>query len=874
MKTRTFIFTFFACLLSVLTFSQSAMTNISSQDMSADVGIPFIRNDFSNSSNVNGELLLKSTYSQGINSIGVGWESVGSNVPSDYHIDYRFKDSNGVWMNWKHTHGEITPAESPSNKFWSSLIITDYMIPSTEIEVKLFPPNGSAISTVRLDASYIGDTKGSNVGVRSNRSSSSCPSQPFIFQRSDWWGSLPADELYYPNGTNSKTPSYNSNTTHAFIHHGASTNSYTDGAAVVRSYWNFHVNSRGWKDIGYTYLVDKFGNLYMGRYNPDWPNRDILGAHTGVANPNSFAICAIGDYATTSLSSSALQSIENLLAYKCDLRTMNPVGTGFIHSITIDIISGHRDAPQANTTCPGSAAHADLQLIRNRVKSHLDSCALGPVPVDNIAPVTSINSPHLWERSDFTMPISDVDDSAGTGIKEKLVSVSYFDNDWKANVSNGYFNDQFTQLSPAWTPVIGNWFVQSSTSELIQNDENEANTNLYASLNQNNSNVFLYHWNASISGVGSNKRAGLHFMCSAPNQSERGDSYMVYFREDNDKIQIYKSVGNTLYLREDTSYTINQGVVYDCKVLYNKSIGEIKVYVNNQLAAIYSDPWPLLSGNFVSVRTGNCIYSIDKLEVFKERQNSVTVTVGQGSKDIPVENTSPSIAAGLIKSIALDSASNLSLIQSRFVNVDWSKPSPVYVNDEYVQGVDVDTILRDDRISGNWLVNDVNSGIKKYSFGVGNAPGLTNIIPFTDIGAISQYTVNTTLNFGTTYYITIKAFNGAGLDTIITSDGQYLKEESNPASIQENNIFKEILLYPNPASNEVFAKFYSPIEGNGNIDLIDASGKLVLSHQVYIKDGENNHQIELFDKNLSAGFYFVKLNIDSHSLLLGIQGVK
>lgn len=851
-------------------YSQATLVLTESIDRSQEVKLPFIRKKYANAANSAGEVITVSQFSFGINSIGVGWTSTGNPSSHDFHIDYRYKDSLNNWTPWKHSHGEISPSESPSNLYWSSLIITDFFKLTNELEVKITPPSSNTIQSVTIDGSYIHDGKINKPFVSGSRSTS-CPSQPFIYTRSDWWGTLPADELYYPNATNSKTPSYNTNTTHAFIHHGASSNNYTSGATVVRSYWSFHVNSRGWKDIAYTYLVDKFGNLYKGRYNPDWPNRDELGAHTGVCNPYSFAICCAGDYTSTPLNASMIASINHLLAYKCDLRGMNPVGTGFIYSNTIDIISGHRSAPGASTTCPGNSAFNMLSQIRSGVKAILDSCALGPVPIDNIPPVTSINSSHLWERADFVTPISDVDDSAGTGIKDKLVSVSYYNGDWNANVSNGYFNDQFTQLSPAWTSSVGNWYATPATY-LKQDDEVSSNTNLYASLNQNNSDKFLYHWRGTISGTGTNKRAGLHFMCSNPTQTERGDSYMVYFREDNNKIQIYKSVGNTLYIKTDTAYTFTAGVEYDFKVLYTKSTGTIDVYVNNQLEDQFIDPWPLSTGDFVSFRTGNCIYEIDRLEVYKERANSVNVTVGLGSKDIPVQNMSPLQPAGQIKSIAIDSIGNMSTIQEKYVNVDWTRPDPIYINDGFTQGVDVDTIYRNDKIDGNWQGKDDNSGIKKYYFGVGNAPGLTNIMPFTDIGAITQYTANSTLNYGVTYYVSIQIFNGAGLDTIMTSDGQYLKQETSPASVNElTKAISETKLFPNPSSDAFNVSFVAANNQLGELTLIDSKGATVYSQSLQIREGKNQF---LITPQVAKGYYFVKLTLNQSQVLLGIQGVE
>ena len=52
-----------------------------------------------------------------------------------------------------------------------------------------------------------------------------------------------------------------------FVHHTASSSSYSaaDVPSLIRGFYRFHVLSRGWFDIGYNYLVDRYGRIYEGR---------------------------------------------------------------------------------------------------------------------------------------------------------------------------------------------------------------------------------------------------------------------------------------------------------------------------------------------------------------------------------------------------------------------------------------------------------------------------------------------------------------------------------------------------------------------------------------------------------------------------------
>ncbi len=49
-----------------------------------------------------------------------------------------------------------------------------------------------------------------------------------------------------------------------------------------------------------------------------------------------------------------------------------------------------------------------------------------------------------------------------------------------------------------------------------------------------------------LSGTGTNRRAGLHIFADDPTLSQRGNSYLLWFRLDNQRIEIYEILGNTL----------------------------------------------------------------------------------------------------------------------------------------------------------------------------------------------------------------------------------------------------------------------------------------------------------------------------------------
>jgi hypothetical protein len=191
--------------------------------------------------------------------------------------------------------------------------------------------------------------------------------QPGIITRAQWG----ADE-----SIRECCPRYASAVHMAFIHHTAGSNSYSasESAAVVRSVYAFHVKNRGWSDIGYNFLVDRYGQIFEGRYGG--MTLPVIGAHVKGFNTGSTGISLMGTFTSSSPTSAMVASLKNLLAWKLDVHHVPPVGTVVMTSGGSDLypvgakktfnrISGHKDGQQ--TSCPGSKAYNLLPSIRSSV---------------------------------------------------------------------------------------------------------------------------------------------------------------------------------------------------------------------------------------------------------------------------------------------------------------------------------------------------------------------------------------------------------------------------------------------------------------------------------------------------------------------------
>jgi PKD repeat protein len=396
-------------------------------------------------------------------------------------------------------------------------------------------------------------------------------------------------------------------------------------------------------------------------------------------------------------------------------------------------------------------------------------------PADVIAPTTSVTAGN-WQTQNFTASFTDADNSGGSGVSEQFYQVmDYNGTEFRANGQRGFFNDNFsTAINAEWTTpaTYGTWAINSS--RLNQTDEAVSNTNIYTAVSQNSSNKYLYNWQMNIGGTGTNRRAGLHFFVDNPALPNRGNSYMVWFRVDQSKLEFYRISGDTLYLRKSTTLTVTANAWNDYKVIYDPATGKIDVYRDNTFIDSYTDPNPLTSGAYISLRNGNSNVLFDDMKVYHSRSGSATVTVGTSASDVRYQNPSPSTPSCRINSIIRDAARNISAVATTNVNIDWTAPASVTLVKDG-NATDIDTTITPGQLAANWsAATDTHSGVSLYEYSIGTSPGDTSVTGWTSNTLNTSVTRSgLSLVNGTTYYFNIRSRNNAGLVSGITSsDGQ------------------------------------------------------------------------------------------------------
>ena len=108
----------------------------------------------------------------------------------------------------------------------------------------------------------------------------------------------------------------------------------------------WHVEGRGWSDIGYHFYIDLYGQIHKGR--------DIakIGAHCKGHNRNSIGICYCGGVEADGKTPKDTRNTEQKEALLAVLRTLKAMfPNAVIHS--------HRDF--ANKACPSFDATAEYE---------------------------------------------------------------------------------------------------------------------------------------------------------------------------------------------------------------------------------------------------------------------------------------------------------------------------------------------------------------------------------------------------------------------------------------------------------------------------------------------------------------------------------
>ncbi len=566
------------------------------------------------------------------------WE--GENLDyTQMSLSYRTSKKGKSWSDWKPAvfDGHL---EQTSERIISKMEFLDKKVKYIQYKVSLKKAlkNASILGSKLFHYSPGKTSKKiqKQIEEHTNKATKAVCTKPSVVSRSQW-------------GAIFRNPAATSTVSHLIVHHEFGSNTSSDWAARVRSIQNFHINGNGWSDIGYNFLVDPNGVIYEGRAGGD----NAIGAHFCGRNRNTMAVCMLGDYSSVTPATATQNSIKKLLAWKANKEGINPLGSSFHPAVngSLTHIAGHRDA--GCSACPGNGGYATLGGIRSGVDILVSNgCSGGgSPPVADTTPPTTVISGGTVQTGDFTVNFADNDNVAVT--RRYYQVLEKYSSSFLANRRKGFFNENFDQNFGVYDIGAGSWSV--ANGRLNQSNTTLDNTMWSSYLIQDSRLPYLYEFAAKVNSTTGPRKFGIHIMSSDGTLSQRGNSYLIWFSGEDNKVRIYETVNNALYFRAIADVSLdNNWAKY--RVTYSPAFGVIQIWKNNEYLLNWKDTSPISSGVAVSLRTNKTAIEFDDLKVYKYRAgNSARITAGNqdNNKDLRT-------SVGKIKSMVRDDAGNWS----------------------------------------------------------------------------------------------------------------------------------------------------------------------------------------------------------------------
>jgi hypothetical protein len=315
------------------------------------------------------------------NLAGITWAS-GPASPDEPAIAIRTRAEGDAWTRWAPVaaHSEDGPdpgtdearTSGMTNPVWAGeadwiQYRSSERLPDAEIH--FVNTAGTATATERLKTGLRGAVNSAFTSVASTLSAKlagAAEPKPAIVPREDWG----ADKC--PPRTSASYGQVRA----AYVHHTVNPNDYTRAEApqIVLAMCRYHRNTNGWNDLGYNFVVDRFGTIYEGRAGGT--EAAVIGAQAEGFNSYSTGIANIGTFSDVAQSQAALEAMARLIRWKLPLHGYPTSGTAVMVSagggtnrypagrrVRVKRVIGHRDTNA--TECPGSALYAQLDDLRS-----------------------------------------------------------------------------------------------------------------------------------------------------------------------------------------------------------------------------------------------------------------------------------------------------------------------------------------------------------------------------------------------------------------------------------------------------------------------------------------------------------------------------
>lgn len=272
---------------------------------------------------------------------------------------------------------------------------------------------------------------------------------PPIARRADWG----ADERLMD-----WTPGYSRPVQAVALHHTATATDYqpVDVPRMLRALYYFQAVSRGWGDLGYPVLVDRFGRLWEGRYGG--LARPVVGAHASGFNRVASGVAILGDFSRSSVPTAAVEAVGRYAGWKLSLAptALSPWSSVKVESgggssrfragtaVTLPRVFPHRQT--SDTTSPGDRGMSALGAVREAARRYMG---------DRASPSTLRSRPAVWRPADATWRVQGVSGPVLTGSVGDVPVAADFDGDGSRDPAT-------------WTPATGRWQIANSGAGTVE----------------------------------------------------------------------------------------------------------------------------------------------------------------------------------------------------------------------------------------------------------------------------------------------------------------------------------------------------------------------------------------------------------------------
>jgi hypothetical protein len=293
--------------------------------------------------------------------VGVTWPVGQSATGVEVLVSTR---SGGVWSGFEELHLADDPGEAAGDVTRSGTEPL-WVGEADGVAVRIVSSTATRLGDVEVTTvmpDRTGPTAAAQTASVTPAGAGSFPTMPDVITRREWGADPDLGDTCWE-------PRFGRTARAVVVHHTVNSNDYSreDAPAIVRSIHAYHTQGQGWCDIGYNFLVDRFGQVYQGRAGG--MRKPVRGSHAGDYNTDTVGISMIGDFDVARVPGRLRSAMVRLIGWRLGTSYTRILGRTRIHDLRVPHILAHRDV--MSTACPGRFGIRFLPPLRRRVRAYL-----------------------------------------------------------------------------------------------------------------------------------------------------------------------------------------------------------------------------------------------------------------------------------------------------------------------------------------------------------------------------------------------------------------------------------------------------------------------------------------------------------------------